>query len=171
MRKSFCFQCDPTYLQGCRILLPVVWCLGLFLGIAFSCCSDTFSSLMRVALWSDVSIVGLATVILLPYLLTAVAVFISQPILILSVAFCKAFLFAACGSAIALAFGYSGWLIRMLLQFSDCTGIPVLYLLWNRCLNRDRMQLIGAFTAALALLFVLGSIDHWVIAPFVSMVR
>lgn len=155
----------------CRRILPFAWSIGLVSGIAFGHCTESIASLMRGAMFCDVSIVGLCAVVFLPYLLTAFAVFFSRSAFLLLLAFSKAFFLGACSAAVDCAFGDAGWLIRLLLLFSDWASIPVIYWLWLRCFRVEKESLYSAFTGVLVILILIGSFDYWFIAPFLALVR
>ena len=86
----------------------------------------TFYSLMRSAASSSVSIVGSLISAFIPFLFAFAAVYFSKPALLFLVCFCKAVLFAHCSFCCYLAFGSGGWLVRLLLQFSDILLMCVL---------------------------------------------
>ena len=159
----------PSF-SACRILLPLCYFCGMVCGIIFAHCSDSFASLMRRALLAPVSIVGHATVFLLPFLLTAFAVWISHPGILLTTVFGKAFLFGACSAALDLSFGSAGWLVRIFLMFSDMAGLSVFYWLWLRLLTRNHSGILYAFLAAFVALVCIGGIDYRIITPFLASV-
>lgn len=153
-----------------KIHLWLSWVFGLISGIAFSYCSDSFVSLMRGAALSPVSIVGLGAVMILPFLLSAFAVIIDHPGLLIPLAFCKAFLFAACAASVDHSFGDSGWLIRALLMFSDLCSLPVLFWLWTSCFTRGKDHYFRIITISFVLIILIGSVDFLIIAPFLASV-
>ena len=153
-------------LRSCIFLLTLSWISGMIFGISFSYCSGSLLSLMRGVVHHPVSIVGLGAVLLLPFLLSALAVFLSHPGFLMVLSFIKAFFFGACAAALDQCFIPIGWFVRMLLLFSDIAGIPVLFWLWLRCLSADKSSLPGAFLSVLIILLIIGSIDYLVIAPF-----
>ena len=101
-----------------RLSIGAAWTLGLIAG-AFSSVSagDILLPTMRAALCSGVSISGLLTVTLLPLLFSALAVYISKPMLLLPIAFGKGFLYSFWAGGILRLFGSSGWLVQLLLMF------------------------------------------------------
>lgn len=157
-------------LGRCRIFVLLCWTAGLISGIAFSYATEAISSLMRGTLAFPVSIVGLGAVIVLPYLITAFAGFTSQLWILMPLALCKAFSFGACIAAIDLAFSSAGWLIRMLLMFSELAAIPFLLYLWLRFLAGDDQGFRRCTALFAAFSVLIGSIDFWVIAPFLASV-
>ena len=156
-------------LRSNRSLLLVCSFAGFLLGIAFSYRSQTFVSLMRGAVSSPVTIVGLGAVLFFPYLLTASAVLFSSSGILLTVAFLKALLFGACAAAVDLAFPDAGWLVRSLLLFSDFAGYPVLFWLLWRFIDGHKNPIV-AFWIAGGALTAIGILDYLVIAPFLESV-
>ena len=159
-----------SFLHNCKFWLFAAWISGLLLGIAFTYGTQAFSSLMLGTLDRPLSIVGLGTVFLLPYLLTAVAVWVNRPVMLIPLAFCKAFLFVVCAASVDLIFGNAGCIVRLLLLFSDGASLPVLFRLWLRCMDPSGDNLTRDFVISLGLFLLIGSIDYWVIAPFLALV-
>lgn len=150
-----------------RTVLALLWIVGLLLGAVVSLSADTLlSSTMRSALHSGMSIFGLLAALLLPFLITALAVFISQPSLLLPVAFLKAFLFSFTGTGLLTAFGTSAWLLRCLLMFSDTLVLPLLWWLWLRLLSDDRNTALYSCLFAVAGTVLIGCFDFALVSPF-----
>ncbi len=147
--------------------LASAWLLGLVSGSFFSVSAgNSFLLTMRAAASSHVSIFGLLASILLPLLFSAFAVYISQPWLLVPIAFGKAFFFSYLALAVLSAFGSAGWLIRWLLMFSDSLSLPVLWWYWLRAVSGRRKfaDTAAAFLAAL----VIGSVDFYMISPVLA---
>lgn len=159
-RNRSCPQC----IAG-RARLALVWILGLFSGLAAGIMSETISfPLMRSTVFSAVSIVGLFHT-LLPFLLSAVAMVLHAPGMLLPLCFGKAFLSSYASFAICRAFGTAGWLVRWFLMFTDLWTLPILYYFWLRILSGTgaASRCEALFLSSLALL--LGSIDYAIISP------
>ena len=165
---TFVLQFD--YAKSCciyRWMLAFVWSSGLVSGIFFfKKVSSVFLSLMRGAFLESVSIVGLLTSLYLPFLIAAFFAFIMQPQLMLILCFCKAFIFSCCGYAAISAFGTAGWLVRILLQFSDCCIIPFFFWFCLRNVSGScvRMKRDVLFCSLVTLSVV--AFDFCVISPF-----
>ena len=156
-------------LRGNKFLLPACYSAGFLLGIAFAYRSQPLVSLMRGAIIGSVTIVGLGSVLLLPYLLTVSAVLFSSSGFLFTVAFLKAFSFGACAAAVDLAFSDAGWLVRSLLMFSDFFGFPVLvWLSWHSFDSLGKRKTM--YMIAGGLLLIIGLIDCFLIAPFLELV-
>lgn len=156
----------------CRVspfFLAVSFFLGHFLGVCFSLgASDSFYSMMRMAVFSPASITGLLSAVTLPFLCSAIAVYLKQPLLLLPVAFLKAFCFSCVGLGVLSCFGSAGWLIWFLLQFSDCCTLPVLYWYWRRHISGTGSFDWAVSMVILSALLLVGSFDYCVISPFLA---
>lgn len=149
------------------IILAFAFLAGLCAGAyAATLAGTNISSLMRTASTTCVSIAGLLPALLLPFLFTAFAVYISQYWLLIPIAFVKAFLFSYLGATVLLLFQDSGWLVQLLLMFADCLSLPVLWWLWLRlCCDGQRKHLrcyIGVFVAIAGIV----CLDYQIISPF-----
>ena len=101
--------------------------IGLFLGSVVSVSTDKLlAPTMRAAVFGSMSITGPIAVVLLPLLLSAYAVYFSQPVMLVLVVFMKAFLFAYTGAGLLILYPVSGWLLQWLLMFSDMMTLPIL---------------------------------------------
>lgn len=152
-----------------RLLLAIVWSAGLICGIlVIASVDDHFLSLMRSALYVSVSIVGLLSVTLLPFLLTAFAVFICQPVCLLFLCFVKAVFFSFTAFGVSTGFGDAGWLIWHFLLFSDFVSMPLLYWLWLRCSRVNSTFLYGEILLSVSAALLIGSVNCRIISPFLA---
>lgn len=149
-------------------ILAVCFFAGLVLGIRASHEAGLSFPLMRGALKSTVSIVRLLSILLLPFLFSALAVYFSKPKLLYGIAFLKAFVFAFISAGISAGFGGAGWLIRWLLMFSDSLCLPVLLLYWLRHIpGRRRFQTADTMILA-GCIGLVGLLDHRLIMPLLQ---
>ena len=157
-----------TYRKLSELALSFSWLLGLFTGSILAFREDyLFSLWMRTAEFGSMSIVCLFISLLLPFLFSAIAVIFQQRWLILFFAFCKALLFGFCVCGIFVCCRSAGWLVCLLLFFSEFFLLPWLFFFMMRCLHGDsafRMELL--FILVLAFLIV--SVDRCVISPFLA---
>lgn len=111
-----------------RLFLAFSWVLGLgFGGLVFRSGGETAVSLMRLALYEQVSIVSLFFSALLPFLFSAFAVYLHCPWLLMVICFFRAFLYSYFLCSLFAAFGSAGWLLRWLLLFTDSCTAALLY--------------------------------------------
>ena len=155
--------------KGSTIFLALFWFLGLLSGVLFFHASgSSFNSMMRSILMDTVSIVDLVSVAMLPFLLSAFAVFLSSPWLLLSIAFFRAFLLSFVSMQILAAFGSAGWLLRLLLLFSDLLSAPLFYLYIRWCLSSDFSHAFRTFFLIICCSILIGSLDYVYILPFLA---
>ena len=159
----------PSCCRNFTFTLALSWIIGLLNGLLFSLSADTLlSSTMRIAINGGMSISGLLTALLLPFLFSAFAVFISQLWLLIPIAFVKAFLFSFTGLGVLLTFGSAGWLICLLFMFAESLAMPILWWYWLRVSgDSGRTVFHNCFPAVLCVGLV-GCIDQWIVAPFLA---
>ena len=160
----------PCFSRRNRCLLLALWFLwGLISGAVLSAAANSIASLIPAAVIRPGSISGLLTVVALPFLMSFFAAWIQWPWLLYPIAFFKAFLVSFLGLGVLCAYGSAGWLIRLLLLFSECCTLPLLILCWIRLLSGQGRRLLPAasavFTASL-----IGSFDYCIVSPFLARV-
>lgn len=156
--------------RASRWLLALFWCTGLSLGVYTASSADSASiSLMRLAVCSPVSIVGLLSVYLLPFLLTALAVFLFKSWFFLPISFLKAFAFGWCARAVTLSFGDSSWLIQLLFLFSDSSLLTVMCWFWIRHISGSGATVIRDAAICIVVFIVFGMLDYCCVSPFLAM--
>lgn len=169
MNSIFHLNLSNLCCKTTRSVLAVCWCVGLLFGIFVSLSAGDFlASTMHAALSGSLSIFGLLTVILLPFLLSALAVSISMPILLIPIVFLKAFLFAFTGMGILTAFYAARWVLAGLLLFCDTLTQPLLWWFWLHAIPNG-----GSFLLRRALICVIGTVlvglfDFYFVAPFLA---
>lgn len=151
------------------LLLALCCCLGFFCGmIAAHRSDDTYFSMMRMAFTSHVSISGLIASVSLPFLFSAFAVYAGHSGLLYGLCFVKLFFFGLSSAAVHFAFGSAGWLVRLLLCFSDCCAVPVLCWFCIRSISGNSRHLIRDFAVCAAWIATVVAIDICVISPFLA---
>lgn len=157
-----------SWCKICRSLLAFVWCLGLVFGVLIAdLTSDILVPLMHRTMVSPLSISGLLIKCILPFLLSAFAVYYYPPIVLIICA-SKAFCFAFCQRGISLAFGERGWLIGFFFLFTDIILLPVLYLFWIRMIQGSQKLFSRDLGLCLIIASVVGIIDLYLISPFLG---
>ena len=152
-------------------VLAFIWCFGLFLGTLFASQSDTpLSFMMRLAADSPVSVVTLMAGAVLPFLLTACAVWISKPQFILLICFLKGFIYAFCAHGSAMAFGAAFWIFRLLLLFTDHFTVVMLMWFWVRNISGFRDTAFRDLFISVLTVFAAGLVDICLISPFLALV-
>ena len=164
--NRFVFPCTASRRRkyGTSIL-AFSWTLGLVFGIC-SVTVGSFSSAFRQAAGLSPSFFSTISVLLLPLVISFLALFAGWRWLLFPLAFLKALAFAYVGWSVVATFGSAGWLIRLLMMFSDCTTIPLLWWFWNKALTSEFDAMVPASIAAALTIFGIGIIDYGVISPF-----
>ncbi len=153
--------------KAIRRYLAFSFFLGLVCGsLAYLSAGESIIPLMRGVPYAPVSIVGALCVSVFPILFSAYAVFLSNYGLLLPLCFAKAFLFSFVSLGISQAFASAGWLMRILLLFSDWTSFPILYWYWLRNLSPDSRFNFWETVLVCSLVGLLGSIHFGIISPF-----
>ena len=147
-------------------VLPVFWVLGLFAG---QYAAITNSSVISDILVLSVNERGSFFVgILIPsiWLYITYLLLCRKPSLILLVVFAKACLLGLAGAGCSIAFGCAGWLVRILLMFSNFVH-SVIFLIfcycglhWKPALLRKRLLLF------LISIVVVEFVDYFLISDF-----
>jgi len=152
------------------VVLAFLWIAGLLCGAFFAgSAEDPYFALMRMGVFSRVSIVGLFVLIFFPLLLSALAVYFRLPAAIYLIAFAKAILFGYTMCATSIAFASAGWLIRFLYTFCDAVFILFLLWFWIRRITFGRANLRKDVLICTAAGILISLIDYFCISPFLVM--
>lgn len=155
----------------CRFLLAFCWISGLICGIGLCyAAGPCFVSWMRGVCAVPVSIGRLIAITLLPFLLSALAVFASHPRLLFGIAFVRGFSLSFVCAAISLSWGSAGWLARWLLCFGSLLSAPILYGCWLRHLSGHRTFSFWEAALLLSAAGSIGSCHYFFIAPLLARV-
>lgn len=165
MARFFHSICTYAIGKYDKFILALSWATGFWAGcLIFRYVGSNLATQMPLAVNCQLSIFGLLTSVLLPFLFSAFAVYIRVPKLLCVVSFLKAFLFAYVSSAVNTAFGGAGWLVRGLFLFTDICGTVLLYHYWHRHITGVRTFSRGTFFIYQTVLFLV----VWLDARFVS---
>ena len=149
-----------------KLFLALSWLSGLgFGGLVFRYAGSNLVSMMPLAVICQPSIFGLLLSSALPFLFSAFAVYICAPRLLFGICFVKAFLLSYISCGVFSAFGSAGWLIRLMLLFSDLWCTVLLYLYWLRHIDRVRGFSFPRFSGYLAAVFFAVWVDVSCISP------
>ena len=149
------------------ILLAAMMFLGCIAGIWLSCgARDSFADAATVL---SVPAAGIAPVmvLLLPLVLSALAVYIQRPVFLLPLAFWKAFFFSYVFAGFMGVWGGGGWLVSSLGLFSGICSLPVLCRYWLRHIGGAGFS-FRTFLPALAMLILIRLADLQMISPFLA---
>ena len=167
MARLFHLDFVSFWHRWCYRILAIVWAAGLLLGLGlFLRAGDPAASLMRSASLAPVSIVRLLFAVSFPFLVTASAVYLSGPWLLLPLCFLRAAVFSFVSLGICRVCGSGVRFLPWLLLFSQFLSAPLYYWYLRHYISGERpFHLWVAFTV-LCLILLLGSIDSCVISPF-----
>ena len=152
--------------HSCKFVILILWTVGFWLGVCFAAFADNLTSLMRAFCEESVSIVGLFLVPFFPFLISAVAVFLSASLILYLTCFCKSFLLGFSVCIVSSAFSGGGWLICALLLFTDLLTVPALLLFQLRCAQRCGRQIWRDALIAALWFAAVSAVDRLWILPF-----
>ena len=168
MKNHFFSDLPDQFRRKRPFLLTVFFLLGHLLGVWASGHTSSFLlSAMRTVVSSRVSVIGLFSSLVLPFLFSAFAVYLAQPLLLFPIAFWKAFLFSYTGSALFAYWGGAGWLIMPLLMFGSICSMPVLCWYWMHHICGRRFR-CGIFFLIVGILAAIRIFDLFLIEPFLA---
>ena len=148
-----------------RVILIVFWVSGILLGICATDAADSVVvSLMPRFCLISVSIIGILLRNLFFLMITAFAVFLSKPLLLLPAAFIRAFLLSYFLSAIVLAWQGDAWLIVLFSCTSLLSACTFLWF-WFHQISRVSVSVKHEFIACVLVLGILGILEYFVTSP------
>ena len=161
--KRLCFQRKnrSPYLALC-------FSLGLIAGAVLAAASgSSLNSMIPLAADKPGSLSGVLLTALLPFGLSAFVGLIGELLLLYPIVFWKAFLVSFIGVGVMGAYGSAGWLMRLLLLFSECCTLPLLILFWIRLLTGQGSRTMFSALNVLAAVLI-GSLDYCIVSPFLA---
>ena len=165
--KSLCNISSPKCHKPV-LILAISWVCSIVVGayLAFSA-QDLSSSLMHAVLINRVSIVGLATILFFPFILSALAAYFSLPELIYVIAVVKGVCLGFTTITLLLYYTGAAWLVHSLACFSSSFALMPLFLCWIRCLTRSGKSLLRDTYRYLIYSVVIGLVDYLYVSPLV----
>ena len=168
-RRLFFSSCNRSLAV---IILAFCWIIGLWCGASyFLTTMDSYSVLMRTLPDSRVSIVGLLVNLFSLLIVYLAACHLIPNAVIYLIVLMKAVVFSYGLAGACTFYGTAGWLIHLLISFTDAfTIVPFLWFLirsihGHRCtLNRDAI-------ACLCVYSIIFAIDFFCISPFFLHIR
>lgn len=151
------------------LLLALFFCCGAACGVYVALGSEnSILSLMRMAMVSHVSIVGLTVSTFLPFLIAAFAAYAGQPVLLYVLGFLRMFGFTFLGCCIHMTFGSAGWLLRWLFQFTDSCALALFCWFCLRQVGRSPCFPIRDLAVCATACSAVSILDHFMISPFLA---
>ena len=116
--------------------LVFCWFFGFVIGVYLSFSQDSVCiSLMHSVLTVQVSFVGLATSVFIPFILSAFAVYLHLTVIIRMICILKAMATGYCVVSLILLFQVASWVLCLLLLFADSLYQVFLFRFWIRNSN------------------------------------
>lgn len=148
--------------------LAFAWLSGLLAGPFFTCSAGgSFTDMILAAPGTGVAATSLLATVLLPLLCSALAVYTRHIWILPALAFIKAFLFSYTASAVLTVFGSAGWLVCVLLMFTDILSLPLLWWYWQYSMVANRQKLSRTVAVAI-LIMAIGFLDSHFVSPFTA---
>ena len=149
------------------IFLSVPWSLGLIGGIYIaSAGNSSFYRLIYASAYDRVTIIGLFAVLFLPLFISAIFVWIDMPALQYGICFIKAFFLGFSLCCIKYSFVNAGWLIMVMLLFSDCCMVVPLLWFWCRHISGCKFYLKRDILYSCLIAILVGILDYFVVSPY-----
>ena len=154
---------------SCILLL---WFLGVDLAYwVFQTSGSVFCTLMGRAFSGSVSIVGLLSILIFPFLITVLASVLRKSYPLYMMSFVNGFVYSICSLSVHSYFGSAGWLVHFLLMFSQTSNLVVLLSIWIRFVLNKRCVSLKTIIWGFVLCVVILVIDLQLISPFVALLN
>ena len=148
--------------------LASVWCLSFLIGVFLAYHTrDIVSPMMYMAPRCHISILCLGLIVLVPLAISAAAIVFSVPAIIYFIVFLDCVSAGYCIASGVFAFGTAGWLVLVLLMFSQGSLMTPKIWFYTQCLTHKRYALYR-FNYILALATIVCLIDYFIISRFLS---
>ena len=150
-------------------ILAFLWILCFTLGLGFSSyCTDTFL-LMRVLPSANVSIVGLITASVLPYVLISVSILLQRNETLYLTIGLKAFSSGYAIYALSDSYKSAAWLMSLFLLFSDTISTITCLWLSYRYIDCNRFTFLTDCIAGLLLILFAITTNYFFFAPLLNL--
>lgn len=151
----------------CHIaLLVLCLCLGFFSGCSIY--EPFFLSMMRSALNLPVSIIGVFACVYFPLICTYFSFTSNKPIILYIICYIKAAAFGFSYLLVGSYFSTAGWMVQLLLLFSDNFTLLILLSLWIQHFLSHAVVVEGRFYIAVLLATAFIFIDTIAVVPFIK---
>lgn len=146
--------------------LMYIWLSGLLIGTGWTysvTCkqSSVILSVLNLCLATPLKYL----LVVLPFLISAIAVIYSRPKLMFFICGIKAACLAAGCTLLCYSFGQAGWLAYWLFMFCDVSSLPFLYCYWIRSLYSDRNSIRRDYLFLMPVLALI-IVDYRIVSPY-----
>lgn len=147
--------------------LSCIWLTGLLLGSAATIFFRFFvNPLLPVLMRIYCSVPIKLLFIFLPFLLSALAVYLSRPGWVFLLCGVKAVCFAIGSCILCLHYGQAGWLARWLLMFSDVCTLPLLFLYWMQSVTGGETFTWRKHVIFMLAIMTFTIVDYRIVTPY-----
>ena len=165
MNGILCLRFSSVWRKYAIPYLACSWIAGLIFGLWVVGFADFNLPVLNdsSSCYTSISIISVAFI---PVLMSVLAVYAEKSWLLLVICFLKAFSFAYVSYFVTRTYGSAGWLIQLLVMFSDCISLPFLWWFWCRLLtSTQKISFSTVFPGTLGAIAI-GVLDFKVISPF-----
>ena len=146
-----------------------LWILSVLFGMLFASNEQgTASSLICCALLQDASLIGFLLTAFLPLLIAVVSIFLQIVSPLYIICFIKGISLGYCMISFLAAFGSAGWLLAVLILFSNISSLILFHYLSLLHLSSSRAISLEDFLIAFILFLGIGIVDYIAISPYTA---
>ena len=161
------------YISPCMIrvcFLAFLWISAMLAGV-FVCSVDSkIHSLMLVAPSCSLSIVGVLIITILPLAISIAGLYTKKFAILYIIYIIKSFSSGYLLFAIARVYGSAGWIVHLLLLFSEnVTSFLILWITFRHVKGRSKTFFLDALIC-ITISIAIGIIDYLFVAPFLCAV-
>lgn len=171
MENDFMLCIKRIWEKNSVYFLAFFWTFSIFAGIILGSKSvPHISSLMLSAASDSMSITGMFLIYILPLIFSIISIRLKVSLLILPLSVIKGFFNGFLSASVCVAFGSAGWLICLLLLFTNSVSSVFLMWFWFKYLHNPNSHLMRYFIICVTFSICMFAFDVFVISPFLSAV-
>ena len=168
MRSSIYLRLFDPQCKCTLTALACSWLFGSCFGLWAAKSTVMDLSALNAALQNEAS-VSIFAVMLFPFVVSILLVYMRQSWLLTVIALFKSFSFVYVSRILMKDFGSAGWLVQLLIMFSDCASLPLLWWLWCRLLYLKKRETLFSLSIPPVLAAIsIGIMDDRFISPILS---
>ena len=151
-----------------RIRVLVFWLFGLVIGLAYAVYAyDKSDSFLYAFSYSRVTFWGLAFVSVFPLLFVSILLWYGQTLLAILLIGIKSVIFSFSSQFLVLTFSSAGWLVHIVLMFTDFISVFLLLLFTYQYDRAYRRAYFCRSLLYVAIILIFVCIDYCAIKPFI----
>lgn len=152
-------------------VLSFFWIVGLIVGIGLGCFSSAYlSDLIQACLTTHLRFYALLSSMIVPFFLAYMSFALGWYPLLYLLMFSEAFLISYHSTILQYVYPGAGWLLSLLLLFSDLICSAVLWMFCIRSVRCCGRQFAFRMIPAFAAVFLICSVDYSLVSPFLGVV-